>query len=97
MSTIDYIITGLGSALGLALLVAGYFHTTTMQQLNTTVASLTTEVSALKEDRKAQSQLNDFLSKRLDTVEEENSTFRRIIGSLDKIIYSKLGIDLHNL
>ncbi|MDO7873684.1 hypothetical protein Q5H93_02985 [Hymenobacter sp. ASUV-10] len=97
MSVIEYILTGLGSVVGLLIVIVGWFTTRTMQQLDTTVSNLTTEVSALKEDRKAQEQLNDLLSSQLNEVKEENKSFRRILNALDKIIYKALGIDINSL
>lgn len=74
-----------------------FFLLRTMKQLDKTVETLTAEVSDLKGDRKVQEQLNEFLGDRLEKVEDENSRLRRILAALDKIIYAKLGIDIHEL
>ncbi|WP_345237742.1 hypothetical protein [Hymenobacter saemangeumensis] len=75
----------------------GFLLVRVMRQLDKTVETLTGEVAGLKEDRKAQAQLNDFLSDRVGKLEDENGRLHRILTALDKIIYARLGVDIHEL
>ena len=84
-------------AVSVVLAVTGFLLLRAITQLDTTVADFGKDLAELKADRKAQIQLNEFLNKRLVVVEAENTTFRRIIAALDKIIYSKLGVNISDL